>query len=43
MLTVIARRIGKRTLLKLVNEVEKQPDWLAFFYKLRLDTKKINY
>lgn len=43
MLAVMDRRIGKRTLLKLVSEIEKQPDWLAFFYKLRLDAEGINY
>lgn len=41
MLAVMDRRIGKRTLLKLVSEVEKQPNWLAFFYKLRLDAEGI--
>ncbi len=41
MLAVMDRRIGKRTLLKLVSEVEKQPNWLAFFYKLRLDADGI--
>jgi hypothetical protein len=43
MLAIMDRRIGKRTLLKLVGEVEKQPDWLAFFYKLRLDAEGITY
>jgi len=43
MLAIIDRRIGKRTLVKLVDEIKKQPDWLKFFYKLRLDAEKIKY
>lgn len=43
MLAIMDKRVGKRTLLKLVSEVEKQLDWLAFFYKLRLDAEGINY
>lgn len=43
MLAVMDRRVGKRTLLKLVDELNNQPDWLAFFYKLRLDAEGIKY
>ena len=43
MLAVMDRRVGKRTLLKLANEIHKQPDWLRFFYKLRLDEEGIKY
>lgn len=41
MLAVMNRRVGKRTLLKLANEIDKQPNWLAFFYRLRLDADGI--
>ena len=43
MLAVMDRRVGKRTLFKLANEIHKQPDWLKFFYKLRLDAEGIKY
>lgn len=43
MFAVLDRRIGKRTLLKLISEVENQPDWLTVFYKLRLDAEGIKY
>lgn len=35
MFTIMDRRIGKRTLIRLIPEIEKQPEWLQFFYKLR--------
>lgn len=37
------RRIGKRTLQKLAKEVDIQPKWLQFFYKLRLNSENIDY
>ena len=43
MFAIMDRRIGKRTLRKLVELVDIQPEWLQFFYKLRLDSEKINY
>lgn len=43
MFAVIDRRVGKRTLEKLTNHIKEQPQWLQFFYKLRLDAEKINY
>lgn len=36
---VLDRRVGKRTLLKLVGETENQPEWLYFFYELRLSAE----
>ena len=42
MFAVLDRRLGKRSLLKLRDEVSEQPDWLQFFYKLRLDAEGIN-
>ena len=41
MLAVMDRRVGKRTLIKLKNEVTKQPEWLQYFYRLRLDAEGI--
>ena len=38
---ILDRRIGKRRLEKLVSEVEKQPEWLQVFYKLRLGAEGI--
>lgn len=43
MFAVMDRRIGKRTLKKLAKEVDTQPKWLQFFYKLRLDSENIDY
>ena len=34
---IMDRRVGKRTLQKLVHETEKQPAWLQPFYRLRLE------
>ena len=36
MFAVLDRRIGKRTLVKLYETIEKQPEWLRQFYLLRL-------
>ncbi len=41
MFAVLDRRAGKRTLAKLVSEVEKQPEWLQFFYRLRLEAEGV--
>lgn len=40
MFAVLDRRIGKRTLTKLYETVEEQPEWLRQFYLLRLDAEK---
>lgn len=40
MLAVIDRRIGKRTVDKLKVEIDKQPEWLKFFYRLRIEADK---
>lgn len=42
MFAVLDRRIGKRTLMKLKGQVDKQPEWLRFFYRLRLEAEGIN-
>lgn len=41
MFAVLDRRVGKRTLSSLKDEVSEQPEWLAFFYKLRLEAENI--
>lgn len=35
MFAILDRRVGKRTLQRLEHEMEKQPEWLRFFYQLR--------
>lgn len=40
-LAVMDRRVGKRTLRKLAETVDAQPEWVQFFYRLRLDAEKI--
>ncbi|HIR68163.1 MAG TPA: hypothetical protein IAC97_02205 [Candidatus Pelethousia gallinarum] len=41
MFAVLDRRVGKRTLMRLRGSVAQQPDWLAFFYRLRLEAEGI--
>ena len=41
MFAVLDRRVGKRTLVSIKDEVSEQPEWLAFFYKLRLEAENI--
>lgn len=36
---VLDRRVGRRTLTQLAGEVDAQPAWLQFFYRLRLDAE----
>lgn len=40
---VLDRRVGKRTLARLEEELEQQPQWLQFFYRLRLEAEGINH
>lgn len=42
LLAVVDRRVGKRTLLKLKDSVQQQPEWLQYFYKLRLQAESID-
>lgn len=37
MFAVLDRRVGKRTLDKLKDGISEQPDWLRFFYLLRIE------
>lgn len=39
MFAVLDRRVGKRTLYKLKNEIDQQPLWLQQFYKLRISAE----
>ena len=41
MFAVLDRRIGKRTLIKLYDSLEEQPEWLCQFYLLRLHSENI--
>ena len=41
MFAVLDRRLGKRTLTKLKDEVDHQPQWLRQLYMLRLKAEKI--
>ena len=38
---ILDKRAGKRTLEKLLPSVEQQPDWLRFFYRLRIESENI--
>ena len=39
MLAILDRRMGKRRLVNLIHQVKNQPEWLQFFYNLRLKTE----
>lgn len=41
MFAVLDRRIGKRTLSKIKDTMEEQPEWLRQFYELRLNAERI--
>ena len=41
MFAVLDRRVGKRTLEKIKDTYEMQPEWLKNFYKLRFEAEKI--
>ncbi|MDO5516054.1 MAG: hypothetical protein Q4F66_00770 [Clostridium sp.] len=41
MFAVMDRRIGKRTLERIKDEILKQPEWLQYFYKLRIEAENI--
>lgn len=38
---IMDKRVGKRTLQKLLSQIENQPPWLQTFYKLRLEADGI--
>lgn len=39
---ILDKRTGRRRLQKLLSEIENQPDWLKFFYGLRMDVEGID-
>jgi hypothetical protein len=39
MFAILDRRVGKRTLQRLEQEMEQQPEWLRFFYQLRMSAE----
>ena len=41
MFAILDRRVGKRTLKKIAETVDEQPEWLKYFYSLRLDVDGI--
>jgi len=41
LLAIVDRRVGKRTLEKLKDTVSQQPEWLQYFYRLRLQAESI--
>jgi len=41
MFAVLDRRVGKRTLKNLTDTVQEQPEWLQFFYNLRIDAEEL--
>ena len=41
MFAVLDRRVGKRTLEKIKHDIQNQPKWLRYFYRLRLDSENI--
>ncbi|MDR0915839.1 MAG: hypothetical protein LBN02_01445 [Oscillospiraceae bacterium] len=41
LLAILDRRVGKRTLEKLKTEVTDLPEWLQFFYNLRMESENI--
>ena len=38
---ILDKRVGKRTLEKLLPTIDQQPEWLRFFYRLRLEAENI--
>ncbi len=41
MFTILDKRIGKRTLKNVKESLEKETEWLQYFYQLRLDSENI--
>lgn len=42
MFAILDRRIGKRTISKMQNVIDEQPEWLRKFYELRIDAETSN-
>ncbi|MBF4692418.1 SF0329 family protein [Fusibacter ferrireducens] len=43
LLAILDRRVGKRTLIDACDRLEEQPEWLRYFYELRLKAEHIVY
>lgn len=43
MLAVLDRRVGKRRLPQLAAAMENEPEWLQFFYRLRLEAEGFSF
>ena len=43
MFAILDRRVGKRTLVKIKDEVETLPEWVKQFYNLRCEAEKIEF
>lgn len=41
MFVIMDRRLGKRRLIRMEDAMEREPDWLRFFYELRMDAEQI--
>ncbi|WP_422653295.1 SF0329 family protein [Clostridium tetani] len=41
LLAIVDRRVGIRTLKKIMNSISEQPMWLQYFYKLRLQAEEV--
>lgn len=42
-LAILDKRITPLMLEKIKDDIQKQPEWLQFFYKLRFDMEKVSY
>jgi len=43
MLVILDRQVGKRTLVKIKDEIENLPEWLKQFYILRCEAENIAF
>lgn len=41
MFATMDRRVGKRSLMNMISEIDNQPEWLQFFYRLRLESENL--
>ena len=42
MFAILDRRIGKRSLKEIKNKIGEQPEWLRFFYLLRIEAERVD-
>ncbi|GAU76628.1 hypothetical protein [Fusibacter sp. 3D3] len=43
LLAILDRRVGKRTLIDVCERLDEQPEWLRYFYELRLKSEHIAF